>query len=360
VVDIDTNRLIHYVPVPLGPRGLAMAPDGRKLYIGSQEVSSVSVLDTASDRVVSEIDVGRSPTWLVLSPDGRSLVVSVSETNEVAIIDTATDRVAGHISVSRPDASAISPDGRTAYVASTSLDGAALVVIDLVKRVPVGRVALAGSAGALSFGLDGQHLYFAVAGGDSIEVLDTRRNEIVAAVDAGAPYGSVSAGTAFGQLVLSGGRRALVLIDPARNSVGAVVDVGMTPVAVATGADRRTVYVTAQGSGNVLVVDLVDRQIRGRIRIDDLGATPRQIAVQPGPPHATSHPNGGAVNYRDVSRDDAPQLSGSAAGGAGTPPARLAQRDGPSVCNYPNGTALNPGGYPCGTPPWTSQGGIPL
>jgi hypothetical protein len=122
-----------------------------------------------------------------------------------------------------------------------------------------------------------------VVGEDSVQVLDTRRNKVVATVAAGAPYGSASAGTALGQLVLSRGRRALVIVDPARNIVRVAVDVGMTPYGIAIGADNRTVYVTCEGSGDVLVVDLVDRRIRATIPIDNIGGAAREIAVQPSP-----------------------------------------------------------------------------
>ena len=30
----------------------------------------------------------------------------------------------------------------------------------------------------------------------------------------------------------------------------------------------------------------------------------------------------------------------------------FAQLDGPTVCNYRDGTVLNVGGWPCGSPPW--------
>jgi DNA-binding beta-propeller fold protein YncE len=35
VLDTGRNRVLAYLPVPLGPRGPALTPDGRKLYIGS-------------------------------------------------------------------------------------------------------------------------------------------------------------------------------------------------------------------------------------------------------------------------------------------------------------------------------------
>jgi hypothetical protein len=36
----------------------------------------------------------------------------------------------------------------------------------------------------------------------------------------------------------------------------------------------------------------------------------------------------------------------------GAPAAITAQLDGPGVCGYRDGTVLNFGGWPCGSPPW--------
>src|SRR5262249_23127581 len=49
VLDTATNRVLHTIAVPPGPHGLAITPDGRKVYVSSDGASTVSVIDTASD-----------------------------------------------------------------------------------------------------------------------------------------------------------------------------------------------------------------------------------------------------------------------------------------------------------------------
>jgi YVTN family beta-propeller protein len=282
VLDTGANRVLGYVPVPLGPHGLAVTPDGRKVYVGSDQLSTVSVVDTATDRVTAQIEVGLSPYGLAVSGDGRQLLVSVWGANEVVIIDTATDRITGRVSVPRPDRSAISPDGRIAYVGSASPDGPALAIVDLTKPAKIGSVALSHTPSALGFSHDGTRLYFMVTGADSVHVLDPGRNRVVGRIQAGAaPYGLVSIGSAHGGLVVSQARNEVEIVDPARNTLSGTVAVGELPYGIAMSADERTAYVTNEGSSDVSVVDLVDRKVTATIPIDNVGGTPREIVVQP-------------------------------------------------------------------------------
>jgi YVTN family beta-propeller protein len=290
VLDTTANRVMRFIPVPLGPHGLAMTPDGRKVYVGSDQLSTVSVLDTATDGLLARIEVGLYPYGLSVSPDGRRLLVSVWGANEVVIIDTTTDRITGRVSVPRPDRSAISPDGRIAYVGSTSPDEPALVVVDLTRSVKVGTIPLSHVPRALAFSSDWKRLYFTIDDMDALQVLDPGRNKIVAAVPAGAaPHGLIFTASPYGPLVVSRSRNELEILDPLRNIISGTVAVGRLPHGIATGADERTVYVTDEGSGDVSVVDLVDRKVTATITIDTIGGTPREIVVQPRSNASSTH-----------------------------------------------------------------------
>src|SRR5215472_10084497 len=61
VIDVTQNRVLSTIPVPKGPHGLVITPDGRKVYVSSDGASTVSVIDTGKDAVVATIDVGANP-----------------------------------------------------------------------------------------------------------------------------------------------------------------------------------------------------------------------------------------------------------------------------------------------------------
>src|SRR5262249_54103937 len=59
------------IPVGTEPFGLALTPNGSKLYVTNMNSKSVSVIDTASNRVVKTIEnVGLSPRGIAITNDG--------------------------------------------------------------------------------------------------------------------------------------------------------------------------------------------------------------------------------------------------------------------------------------------------
>src|SRR5262245_61340952 len=186
VIDTTTNRVLRTVPVPKGPHGLVMTPDGRKVYVSSDGASTVSVIDTRTDQVVSSLDVGPNPHGLAISPDGRKLLVMAFGANQATVIDTASDRILGQIPVPLAHNGAISSDGSTAYVGSQQQGATALVVLDLTAMKELAKVPLDKTPRGLDLSPDGKRLYFTVAGLDAILVLDTATNQIVGQIATGA------------------------------------------------------------------------------------------------------------------------------------------------------------------------------
>src|SRR5262245_38422801 len=102
VLDTSTHRVLSTIPVPPGPHGLVITPDGRKVYVSSDGAATVSVIDTATDRVVRSIEVGPTPHGLAMAPDGHRVLVAGFGANQVVSIDTASDQIVGQIPVAQP------------------------------------------------------------------------------------------------------------------------------------------------------------------------------------------------------------------------------------------------------------------
>src|SRR5262249_29878430 len=156
VLDTASNKVLGTIPVPTGPHGLVVTPDGRKVYVSSDGASTVSVIDTATDKVTSSIEVGATPHGLAISPDGRQVLVSGCGSSQAAIAATTSDPVVGQVAAPQPHNSAISPDGRIAYVGSQQQGATALVIVDLTTKAQTGSVPLDKSPRALNFSPDGK------------------------------------------------------------------------------------------------------------------------------------------------------------------------------------------------------------
>src|SRR5262245_3971167 len=324
VLDTGANRVLGTIPIATGPHGMAITPDGRKVYVSSDGASTVSVIDTATDQVVGRIEVGLAPHGLGISPDGRQVLVSGFGANQAIIIDTASDRIVGQVPVPQPHNSAISPDGRMAYVGSQQQGATALVLVDLDKKMQVGKVPLDKAPRALDLSPDGKWLYFTLAGVDAVQVLEAGSNRIISQIPVGAsPHHPLF--TLDGQvgLVVSQGPGELKILDPTRHIVSSTVMVGKAPHWIATDSNGHTAYVTNEGSNDVSIVDLTNHRVTATIPV---GNAPRKIVVQRGPaapavtraqesatttthPTATAQPDGqlitlGALTFADHGTKD--------------------------------------------------------
>jgi YVTN family beta-propeller protein len=56
------------VRVGTRPWGIALTPDGKKLYVANGPSNDVSVVDTESLRVVATVPAGKSPWGVAIGP----------------------------------------------------------------------------------------------------------------------------------------------------------------------------------------------------------------------------------------------------------------------------------------------------
>jgi YVTN family beta-propeller protein len=152
VVSPETFAIETRIPVGEHPHTCVFGADKRTLYVSNWGGRSVSVVDTEHLRKTREINVGRRPNDMALAPDGR-LFVACSGDNTVHVIPTrkaedlglAADRTrrlpegtreiigtslyAEAPEGSTPDAVAVSPDGKTLFVANA--DNNDVMVVDI-------------------------------------------------------------------------------------------------------------------------------------------------------------------------------------------------------------------------------------
>ncbi len=341
VIDTGTNRVLTTIPIPAGPHGLVISPDGLRVYASSDGDSTVSI----------SIDVGKAPHGMAINRSGSLVLVAVFGASQVAMIDTVQNEVVARIPVGNPHNIAISPDGGTAYVASQQPGAAQLAILDLAARRQVGTVPLDKTPRALTFSPDGAALYCTLAGSDSVQVLDPKQNRIVAQIPVGAsPHHPFFTANGEYGLVVSQGPGELAFINPGTHTVIGTVAVGKQPNWIAASSDGHMAYVTNEGSNSVSVVDVEKQRVLATIPV---GNAPRKIVVQP--VHAAKD---AAVAPADV-RAQAPPLTASAPGAAvSTAPAMSDGSGAVRIQNFaftPAPITVTPGT----TVVWTNADAIP-
>jgi YVTN family beta-propeller protein len=280
VIDTSTNQVSKTIPIPAGPHGLVITPDGAKVLVSSDGSSTVSVIDTATDTVVASIDVGMTPHGLSISRDGEYVVCAGYGTNSAVLIDPGTNQVVGRVAVPRPHNSALSLDGERAYVGSQQQDAPAIAVVALESGTVTASVPLQHAPRALDFA-PGGNVYFTVAGVDGLEVLDPATNQVSPAPIAtgGSPHHMLATRDGNFELVVSQTAGDLEYVDVAAARVVAAVPTGNAPHWIGLSGDGARAYVTNESDNTVAVVDVAQRKVVATIPV---GKGPRKIALQPG------------------------------------------------------------------------------
>lgn len=186
VIDTTTNAVVGEIETGGFPLGIAMSPDGTRVYVGGDE--TVSAIDVASNTVVGSFAVGDGPHHFAVSPDGRFVYVGRSRSHLVSVIDTQTGTVSTLPNVgSYPYGVAISPDGTTLYVI-TSYELGAIAVIDTATRAIVDTVVVGGSPMGVAVSPDGSTVYavdHSLDGDGTVWVFDTATATLADSVFAG-------------------------------------------------------------------------------------------------------------------------------------------------------------------------------
>lgn len=96
---IELARSDKFPSDGMSAHGLALTPDGKNLYITSQLLNTVSVIDTSTLKIENEIPVGVNPNWIGFTPDGKFAYVSNTNSSNVSVIDVEKDKVVKSIDV---------------------------------------------------------------------------------------------------------------------------------------------------------------------------------------------------------------------------------------------------------------------
>ena len=197
--------------------GLLFSPDGKQLYAAGGRDDVVRIYAKTGDTWGDSgsialnhgsvgIGVGVAPNagGLGISKDGKTLVVVNNYNDSISVIDTATATVryehdlrpyfagneerAGGVGGTFPFAVVVKDNG-LAYVTSDRDREVVVIELGATKGRLVKRIKLEGNALGLTLDASERRLYVAQDNADQVAVIDTRKNAVIAKIDARAPEG---------------------------------------------------------------------------------------------------------------------------------------------------------------------------
>ena len=231
----DPHSLRHLGDIPglSDPERIALGPGGRMLYVADEDSNTVSFVDLASGAVTRRVAVGPEPEGIGATPDGR-LVVATSEVASVAhLIDAASGRILMNLPVgSRPRDLLFRSGGRELWVSSeqrgtisvfTLPDGQRRRVFDLVADLPD------------------------MATVQAVELKQTR--------DEARVFLALGRGNAVAEL------------DPATGAVRRTFPTGERTWGIGLSPDETRLYAASGLSGDLTIVDLAANKVLRRVKL---------------------------------------------------------------------------------------------
>ena len=165
----ESGTLARRAAFPVGHRPYTVVADSNRLYVSNWGDSTVSMIDLGgSPGQVATLVVGPHPSALALAP--RDLFVALAGANGVARLALPAGQVVEQLTVgfaphaptgSDPNALALSPDGRTLYVAMAGNNAVSVVRVTSAALRVAGLIPTGWYPTAVATSADGQQLYVA-------------------------------------------------------------------------------------------------------------------------------------------------------------------------------------------------------
>jgi YVTN family beta-propeller protein len=287
-------------------QGLAVSPDGRRLYVSRGYLGDVAAFDVGSGRLLWRLEIsGLRADHVALSPDGSRLFVSALTSNEVEVIDTTTHALVGSFPTGDwPHVLDFSPDG--SEVVNGSLgnqllpSGAPtkrqLTIADPATLKVLATFPFTAGVRPFTFSPDGKRLYVQLSFFNGFLVVDARTGRTLHTValpvmgpavgedpssypNQAAHHGIAIAGDGSDVCDAATVSDYVALVDRSTLATDAIVPVGDQPAEAETSLDGRYCFVANRGPGpHANTVSVISYAKRAEVARIPTGAHPQEEA----------------------------------------------------------------------------------
>ncbi|OXM13070.1 cytochrome D1 domain-containing protein [Paenibacillus herberti] len=244
-------------------------------YVGNQNSSTLTVINTDGDEIVKTIPVGRNPVQVDTSFDRTEVLTANGGERSISVISTRTNQVIEIIRNVTPepfgavhaDGKLFVPDQFTGNV--TVLDAGSGT---LIKRIPVVTRILSAVLHP-----NNQKLYVTSLV-HNIWIIDVTTNQLIQSIPKEAIWGL--AFTPDGKRFIANHYLSnfAAIYSTCTNRLIGKIPVGIAPIGVAISSNGERAYVTNSRSGSVSVIEIAAKRV---IKTIPVGRVPYEVALSP-------------------------------------------------------------------------------
>lgn len=182
VIDLATGDVVQNIDRGDAYYGLAIAPDGSRLYASRGVPSDIEVFDVAVDGTLAPAGIIATAGWntgLALSSDGATLWAATFDSPIVTEMDTASLTETRKISVGRDTWDLQLVEGRNELWATDMLENT-VVVVDLSDGSVAASLELGRQPEMMAVSEDGGTVFVSLSGADEVVAVNTTSREVEA------------------------------------------------------------------------------------------------------------------------------------------------------------------------------------
>ena len=240
LIDPATGKSLRRIPLGDDPEAFDLSPDGKTIYVSSEDDAAVVFIDTASGKKLKEVKVGQEPEGVKVSADGKLLYVTSEVASLVHVIDTASAKVIKNIRVGkRPRRMAITPDGKELWVTCELDSGITIVstadhsVLATLKFELKGARAADSTPVGIQRTRDGKRAFVALGRANHVAFVDVPGRKVTHQVLVGKRAWNVTLDKAEARLIVVNGLSDdVTVVDVAGAKALKSIPVGRVPCGV--------------------------------------------------------------------------------------------------------------------------------
>ena len=281
IVDTKTDAVVLTARIADRPRGMAVSPDGKRLYVAVSwwrdgkrprtNAERIAALDAQTLKSVRSYAAGTDPECVALSPDGQRLYLSNEDAGTASIVDVASGKQRESLVVgTEPEGVTASPDGKWVYVTAETSN--VVTVIDAKQEKVAANLMVDPRPRVTIFTRDGSRAWASAELGGSVQLIDVKRHRVLKRVKLGAtdkPVGLVLSPDEKTLYVATGRGNGVAVVDVATMKMTAKIPTGVRVWGIALSRDGRRLYAANSLSNTISVIDTGTRRVVKTIATDD-------------------------------------------------------------------------------------------
>jgi gliding motility-associated-like protein len=277
VINAQTHAVISTISVGALPAGVAVSPDGAKVYVTNNnnrtiglEIGSVSVIDAATNTVGATVTVGKNPVGIAVSPDGKNVYVANSTDNFVSIINTASNTVVREITgVSGALAIVASADGEKLFVAADGSSGGRFYIIQTSNGQILHTLPIPLKPAGIVATPDSKHVYITNSYSNQVSVINAETQVVSSIAVGNSPYGIAISPDGKTVYVANSddASKSISIITTGNNVVSATISVPSHPFGVSVSPNGEELYISCGTPNGAFVMNTLNNVISPPIAV---------------------------------------------------------------------------------------------